>query len=212
MSVRRNNLRQFFWLLVGLGLSAPGFSQSDSRIEISPTIGYLWGGDLWHRTTEGPDLTVGDHLDYGLRAGWVAAPHWVFEFDWTRVPTRLEFSPFLPSISLDIDYLTPRVAYNFCTGAIRPYVAGGLGGAIFDQPTGSDAYFTVTFAAGVKAFLTRNLGIRIEARGLGSGVGDPPLGFPCNEFVPGSDPLETVSCAHAWIINGDLTAGLVFAF
>jgi hypothetical protein len=200
------------WLFLGLGLSAFVSGQSAPRIEVSPTIGYLWGGDLWDRQTQGPDLSVGDHLDYGLRAGWRASPRWVFEFDWTRVPTRLEFSPALPPISLDIDYLTPRVAYHFCTGAIRPYVAGGLGGAIFAMPGTSNGYFTATFAAGVKAFITPNFGARVEARGLASGVGDPPLGFPCNEFVPGSDPLETVSCAHNWIINGDVTAGIVFAF
>ena len=207
-------MRRFSCLLLtlGLGISVPAFSQTVHRIEVSPTVGYLWGGNLWDRTTEGPDLSVGDHLDYGLRAGWVASPHWVFEFDWTRVPTRLEFSPALPPIPLDIDYLTPRVVYNFLTGPIRPYVAGGLGGGIFDKPDGTAGYFTVTFATGVKAFLTPNFGIRVEARGLASGVGDPPLGFPCNEFVQGSDLLETVSGAHDWIINGDVTAGVVVAF
>ena len=169
-------MRRALWLFAGLCLSAPILGQSAPRIEISPTIGYLWGGNLWDRTTEGPDLWVGDHLDYGLRAGWVASPRWVFEFDWTRVPTRLEFSPNLPPIPLDIDYLTPRVAYNFATGAIRPYVAGGLGGGIFDLPEGSNGYFTATFAAGVKAVVTPNFGARVEARGFASGVGDPPLG------------------------------------
>ncbi len=208
----RKSLRRLLWLLAGLGSCASALAQDVHRVEISPTIGYLWGGDLWDRQTEGPSLSIGDHLEYGVRAGWVASPHWAFEFDWTRVPTRLEFSPFLPSVPLDIDYLTPRVVYDFCSGAIRPYLAGGLGGAIFDQPSGTAGYFTVTFAAGVKAFFTPQFGVRVEARGLASGVGEPPLGYPCNEFVPGSDPLETTSCAHGWILNGDINAGIVVAF
>ena len=214
MSVWRNNLRRLVWLLAGLGACTPAFGQSAPRIEISPTIGYLWGGNLWE-VSDGSTLSVGDHLDYGLRVGWVASKRWTFEFDWTRVPTKLVFRNPLepePPISLDIDYLTPRIAYNFLTGAIRPYVAGGLGGAIFDMPSGSDGYFTATFATGVKAFFTPNFGVRIEARGFATGVGDPPLGFPCNEFVPGSDPVESVSCAHGWILNGDVTAGIVVAF
>jgi len=43
-------------------------------------------------------------------------------------------------------------------------------------------------------------------------VGDPPLGFPCTEFVSGDGGVEPVSCAHEWILNGDLTAGIVVAF
>jgi len=62
------------WFLVGLGLSALASGQSAPRVEISPTIGYLFGGNLWERTTEGPALSVGDHLDYGLRVGWLASP------------------------------------------------------------------------------------------------------------------------------------------
>ncbi|MET0619066.1 MAG: hypothetical protein ABW056_02240 [Thermoanaerobaculia bacterium] len=206
-------MRRMSWFLMGLGLSALALGQSAPRVEISPTVGYLFGGNLWDRTTEGPTLSVGDHLDYGLRAGWLASPRWAFEFDWTRVPTRLEFSPALSPISLDIDYLTPRVAYHFATGVFRPYVAGGLGAAIFATPeSGSPAYFTTTLGVGLKVFPLPWLGARIEARGFASGVGDPPLGLPCNELVPGDDGLETVSCAHQWILTGDLTAGIVVAF
>jgi len=206
-------VRRMSWFLVGLGLSALASGQSAPRVEISPTIGYLFGGNLWERTTEGPALSVGDHLDYGLRVGWLASPHWEFELDWTRVPTRLEFSPALPSISLDIDYVTPRVAYHFATGTLRPYVAAGLGIGFFDPADSvSKGYFTGTLAIGLKAFLTPALGARIEARGFASGVGDPPLGFPCTEFVSGDGGVEPVSCAHEWILNGDLTAGIVVAF
>jgi hypothetical protein len=216
MTVRRNSLRRFSWILLGLGLSAPAFSQSAPRFEVSPTFGYLFGGNLWNRRTEGPTLSVGDHLDYGLRAGWRASPRWEFEFDWTRVPTRLEFSPALPPISLDIDYFTPRVAYHFATGALRPYVAAGFGGGVFEMPQSNSngGYFMGTMAVGLKAFLTPSVGARIEARAFASGVGDPPLGFPCTEFAPGGpgDPLVAVSCAHEWILTGDITAGLIVAF
>jgi hypothetical protein len=215
MTMWRNSLRRVLWSLTCLGLWSPAFAQTVPRIEISPTIGYLWGGDLWD-ASDGARLSVGDHLDYGLRAGWVASPRWTFEFDWTRVDTRLDFRTPIPQepIPLDIDYLTPRVAYNFATGAIRPYVAGGLGGGIFDMPTGSNGYFTATFAAGVKALLTPNFGARVEARGFASGVGDPPLGFACTEFVTAGpdEPIVPVSCAHGWILNGDVTAGIVVAF
>ena len=81
--------------------------------------------------------------------------------------------------------------------------------------SGSKGYFTTTLAVGLKAFLTPVLGARIEARGLASGVGDPPLGFACSEFTtpegPGG-PIVPVSCAHQWILTGDLTAGIVVAF
>jgi hypothetical protein len=207
-------VRRMLWLLAGLGLAAPAFGQTARRVEISPTIGYLFGGNLWD-PTEGPSLSVGDHLDYGLRAGWLATPRWEFELDWTRVPTRLEFSSDLSSIPLDIDYLTPRIAYHFATGCFRPYIAAGFGVGFFDMPdTGTKGYFTGTVAVGLKAFMTPALGARVEARGFASGVGDPPLGFACTEVAPGDpgDPVVPVSCAHEWIRSGDVTAGLVLSF
>ena len=160
-------MRRYVFALLGVALPVSGLAQTAPRVEISPTIGYLFGGNLWDRSTEGPTLSVGDHLDYGLRAGWVASPRWEFELDWTRVPTRLEFSPALSPIPLDIDYLTPRVAYHFATGALRPYIAAGFGVGFFDTPeTGSKGYFTGTLAIGLKTFLTPGLGARIEARGF----------------------------------------------
>ena len=205
-------MRRFLWLLAGLGLSAPALGQSFPRIEVSPTIGYLFGGNLWESATDQADLSVGDHLDYGVRAGWRADPHWEFEFDWTHVSTRLEVRLAAP-VPLKIDYVGPLVTYHFCTGWLRPYVAGGLGAGIFNTDE-TNSYFTGSFAVGLKAFVTPNIGARIEARGFGSGVGDPPLGFPCTSFEtdPDTGHVVPVSCAHEWIVNGDVTAGVVFAF
>jgi hypothetical protein len=203
-------LRRLLWFLAGVGLCVPASGQSAPRIEVSPTIGYLWGGELW--SSDEFHLSVGDHLDYGVRAGWMADPHWEFEFDWTRVQTKLVFQTPVPRapVPLDIDYVGPRVVYHFCTGTFRPYIASGLGAAIFNDESGTNSYFTGTLAVGLKAFVTPNLGARIEARGFGSGVGDPPLGFPCTTVS--GDPAETTSCGHEWILNGDVTAGLVVAF
>lgn len=210
-------MRRLSWLFLclglGLGVCTPALAQTEPRIEVSAMVGYLFGGHLWEPVTGGPDLSVGDHLDYGVRAGWRADPHWEFEFDWTHVPTRLEFTHGLAPVSLDIDYVGPLVVYHFCTGWLRPYVAGGLGAAIFNTDE-TNSYFTGTFAVGLKAFVTPNIGARIEARGFASGVGDPPLGFPCTDFVTDPDTMHVVpvSCAHEWILNGDVTAGVVFAF
>ena len=216
MTVRRNNLRRFLWSLAGLVLCVPAFGQTDPRVEISAGVGYLYGGYLWNSKTADAQVSVGEHLDYGVRAGWRASPHWEFEFDWTHVGTRLQFTPNAPPVPLDIDYFTPSVAYHFLTGCLRPYIAAGFGGGVFDIPQSgsSGGYFTGTLAVGLKAFLSPNFGARIEARAFASGVGDPPLGFPCTTIGSGgsSDPAEPASCAHEWIVNGDLTAGLVFAF
>jgi hypothetical protein len=213
MTMWRNSLRRLLWFLAGLALCNSALGQVDPRIEVSPTIGYMFGGDLWDREAAGSSASVEDHLDYGLRAGWRASPRWTFEFDWTDVPTRLVFSGPLPPVELDIDFLTPRITYHFATGCFRPYLAAGFGAAIFDTGSGGEGYWAGTVAVGLKAFLTPAFGARIEARGFATGVGDAALGFPCTTFEGGVEgPVEPVSCAHDFILSADVTAGLVFAF
>ena len=206
-------MRRMSWFLVGLGLSALAFGQSAPRVEISPTIGYLFGGNLWDpndgaRPSRSATTSTTACASAGSRRRDGSSSSTGRAF-----PRGSSFRRSLPSISLDIDYVTPRVAYHFATGALRPYVAAGLGIGFFDTADSvSKGYFTGTLAIGLKAFLTPGLGARIEARGFASGVGDPPLGFPCTEFAPGDGGVEPVSCAHEWSLNGDLTAGIVVAF
>ena len=125
-------MRRMSLFFVGLGLSALAFGQSAPRVEISPTIGYLFGGRSLG-SDRGPD-SLGrrpPRLRPPGRVARVAALGVRVRLDPRSHPARV-FVDAIPSISLDIDYLTPRVAYHFTTGALRPYIAGGLGVGLFD--------------------------------------------------------------------------------
>ncbi len=202
-------------LLLFLGSSGLAVAQSaDKSFEVSPFVGYLFGGDVWERAPDLPSLSVDDHVDYGIRVGFRATSHWVLEMQWTRVPTELSLGFSLPQTHpVNMDYLIAGVAYELTGGSLRPYVLLGVGAAFFDpKEVPSETRFTGSLALGLKAFFTPALGLRVEARGYASSLDDTPLGFPCTTFDGSGGPVVPRSCAKSWLFNGDLTGGLIVAF
>ena len=104
--------------------------------------------------------------------------------------------------NLTIDFLIAGVNYNFGSGPTRPYVSVGLGAGIFDGLNySSHTMFTTTFGFGVKHFFSKTVGMRLEARGWASKP-DSIIKVTCPDN----------GCPNNWILNGDLTGGLVVAF
>lgn len=209
-------MNRYIPTLLGLALAASAFAQTPEAFEISPFAGYLFGGQLTTRSPDVPRTSVDDDADYGLRVGWNATPRWQPELQWTRSATRvsLGFST-LPTFPVEMDYFLAGVTYNILAGAIRPYVSAGLGAALLDtENTSTEARFTGSLGLGVKFFLTPHIGARVEARGYASSLGRVPFGFACTTFEPGEDgeSVVPVSCTRSWLLNGDVTGGLVIAF
>ena len=197
-------------LALGLFIALPVRAQTPTHaIEISPFAGYLFGGSLSHSLDPNLHLSVADRLDYGLRIGFNATPAVEPEIQWTRTETNITGTA-IP-VKLEIDYLLAGASYNFSTGAVRPYISLGLGVAMLNSAVGisSGTGFAASLGVGVKAFFTPNFGIRIEARGYESELPRGYFPFTC---VGDSGNVSPVPCVSGWLLNGDVTGGLIFAF
>jgi opacity protein-like surface antigen len=201
---------------LGLLIVVPVSAQTTPQaIEISPFAGYLFGGSLSHSLDPDPHLSVADRLDYGLRIGFNVTPHVEPEIQWTRTETDVTGTG--TPVSLDINYLVAGVSYNFCAGNIRPYVTLGVGAALLKSSArlreSSATNFAATAGVGVKAFLTPNIGVRLEGRGYVSELPGAYFPITCSSNPGGAGgPIVPVPCINGWLLNGDLTGGLIFAF
>src|SRR5262245_17369786 len=131
---RRNNLKRFLFValpVLSLLAANPAHAQTE-RIEVTPFVGYLFGGTFLHFEFSppmwSPGFHIADHTTYGLRVGFNATQHLEPEIQWSYTDTHLQPRELDP---LRINFFIAGLNYNFCAGPIRPYVSAGLGAGLF---------------------------------------------------------------------------------
>jgi hypothetical protein len=200
--------------LATIGMSVPLGAQTLNPIEVSPFAGYFFGGTIFDfRTPGATNLSFANDVTYGVRVGWNVTPHIEPEFQWSR--TETEFSPAHPEYlhSLNIDYFLGGASYNFGSQTTRPYVSLDLGAARIDAiDYVPNTLFTISVGAGLKQMFTPNFGLRLDARGYTSMTNDRLRNVCSTSTGPAGGPVVPVPCAHSWLLNGDVSGGVVIAF
>ncbi|HXO19278.1 MAG TPA: outer membrane beta-barrel protein [Thermoanaerobaculia bacterium] len=166
--------KAFFALLLLLPASALA---QYSRFEITPTAGYRFSGRVRAVDDNGfvhdnSDLRVDEKGIYGVTLDIPLAYSWKLELLANHQATSfsLDSGLFQPRVRLgdvDIDYLQIGLLYQWGRGQVNPYFTGSLGVARIDPKFGGTAEnrFAGSLAGGVKIFFSRNVGLRLEARG-----------------------------------------------
>ncbi|NOX48505.1 MAG: hypothetical protein GXO89_16175 [Chlorobi bacterium] len=194
-------------------LVAPGSLSAQGKFELTPLIGYQFGGKL--RMYEG-DLKVKDQMNYGLAASTALAPDTRFEFMWTHMETSADFRPYYGyeflrgSFNLNINYYQIGGVREFPKGgAVVPFGEFTLGAVQFtpsDVNIAETWRFSVTLGGGAKFWLSDRIGIRLQARLL------MPLYFQGVSLYAGTGGSGMGVGAGVPILQGDFLAGLIFAF
>ncbi|NWF99651.1 MAG: outer membrane beta-barrel protein [Thermoanaerobaculaceae bacterium] len=172
--------------LVGiLGLAASGAAQS-SRVELVPTLGYAWGGQMLvqERAFQFKDLDVdiSSSGTYGLRLDVPVGQSLAVELLLQRQDTQLKDDQGLfgetpggfvvPGSThiLDAEFTTAQLGFLWFVkhGPARWHLAAALGltHANFLLPIPSDRVSSYSLGAGVQLELSEHLGIRFESRYL----------------------------------------------
>jgi hypothetical protein len=203
--------------MLGLLLTSYATAQSPLQpFEITAFAGYFVGGTVFDHDIPGiPNLKIGNDLDWGARFGWNASAHLEPELQWTRTTTTQFATPIHQGLqSLTIDYFLGGASWNFGSGATRPHLSLDLGAARIDAIDYlADTLFTISVGAGIKHFFTPHFGVRLDARGYTS-LTNERLKSVCITPSVGDagSPVGYRPCAHDWLLNGDFTGGVVFAF
>jgi len=185
-----------------------GFSQS---IEITPTIGYTFGGKVYTRYGE---INVKSSESYGGIIGVVMPNNTSVQFEYFRQPTvgeyRNYFDPaqFNQNADLDIDWYQlgffRQMPFN---EQISPYGGISLGATNFilrSEPTQYDEWsFSIALQGGVKIYLHDRIGLRLNARLL------MPIQWGGFGFYAGSGGSGATASAGTYFIQGDVGAGLI---
>jgi len=158
-------------LIAGLSMS---HSAPAAEFEITPFAGFTMGGEFKDAET-GESLSFDDTSSYGIMLDFKQAEDPWIELYFSRQQTSLKVDQgaFIsdPLFDVDIEYYHLGGTYGTATGMVRPYVAGTFG-ATHMVPHGeglqSETKFSLGLGGGVKLYLTKRLGVRLDGRWLGT--------------------------------------------
>ena len=199
-------MRRFVLAVVLCGISTSAAAQT---VEVSPFVGYRFGGDLYEVYTGAAlDIdgaaTVGGvvdvFIDRGLSFSFVYA-HQDAEIEAVDSSGRAtEFG------RLSVDHWHAGGTQEFGAGAVRPFLIGTIGLTRFGAPGDSELRFSTAAGGGVKLMPTRHLGIRLDGRVYAVFVDGWTNGGVCG----GAGCVVGVDASIIW--QAEFTAGLVLSF
>lgn len=163
------------------------------KLEITPMAGISTGGgvDLNTGVAGTESISVGSGFTWGGTLGYYLSQYIQFEVEYARQNSSLapdfdigQGDP--ASIGLGVDQILGNFVFqtNVAGGAVSPFFLVGAGAAIFtpdnrDLPGGIDPLDSTTrfqwgVGAGVKLFVTSNVGFRFQGRYRPTNVGTQP--------------------------------------
>jgi hypothetical protein len=143
-SSRRPRFRGFALLLLLLGLvgaSSAARGEESAGTESTRERPVLVGITIGIRMFN-PELELGDDFSFGGRVGVGLGDRWALMMDFVACHPSREAT----AVAAYVDALRMLARFNLQTGAIRPYLVGGIGGVLFmfqDSPTSAGGALTV---------------------------------------------------------------------
>ncbi len=150
-------------------------------IEITPTVGFRWGGEI--RAEETTTLDRDADLDEGYSLGLVVdipvsdrlQIELLADHQRTGLDSGTLFGPSDRQFDLDIDYYHVGALYQWKTARVTPFVVGSMGLADLQPRDGlnsSTRRFSGSLGGGVKIPFSPNIAIRFEGRAFWTDTGD----------------------------------------
>lgn len=154
----------------------PAVSFAAQMIEVTPFTGHRYGGSFEDANT-GAKFEVGDAATYGLVLDFDSEPSKQIEVFLSRQSTQLTTSGTFtgnPLFDLTIDYYHIGGLYMLpedrsVPAFVHPFVSGtfGLTRMAPKRPDlTTENYLSLSLGGGAKFFLARNLGLRLDVRGI----------------------------------------------
>jgi opacity protein-like surface antigen len=143
-----------------LGIIGPGIA-SAVDFEVSPLLGYRFGGQFHEETTD-RDVDLDPSEAFGLAVDVEYAPDKMVEVFYSRQSTSIEDT----DLDLDVEYFQIGGVAEFTQDAYTPYAVGTIGATRFspDGDFDSETRFSLTFGAGVKWFFNERWAAKVEGR------------------------------------------------
>jgi len=141
-----------------------------AKFEITPLLGYTFGGDFKNSETE-ETLDFDEGASYGVILGLKDQSKTgsaFYELLYLRQESSLELNND-KNFDVDVNYLHIGGRYGSDGAAVNPYVAAGIGVTYFDPNKGdSETEFSFSIGAGINVPLHEHVQLRFEGRGFGT--------------------------------------------
>lgn len=185
---------------------------SDSAFELTPFVGYTWGGTIFADQTFvfGQDVDVSPSANFGANFGIPLGDSGMkLELMANRQSSELEtgsglFEPDQEVADIDVTYLHAGLQIPFARSRnATPYVIVSAGLADLDpqiQGVGSEQRFSASAGVGVKVPMSNMLSFRFEGRGYYTSLEQDSDCRVCDYFY------------NEDFYQGQVNAGLVFSF
>jgi hypothetical protein len=207
------------WFLTAALLVIAPAAARGQKVEITPVVGYRFGGGFSSATGIGTadpavDYEVQDAASFGVHLGLRVANDGELELLYSRQNTRLGTGGLFTGEALfDLALETWQAGGNYLfaeeASRLRPYIGVGLGiTRLLPEPAAlqDETRFSASFAAGAKVWLGRHVGLRFEARGFFTVLESD------RETFCGSGEGCLVHASGSDISQGEVRAGLVLRF
>jgi opacity protein-like surface antigen len=206
---------RFSVAIIFLALSSfSAFAQT--RFEVQPFVGYKFGGgtDVGANALGISHINIDSSIAYGLTATFNPSEHTGVEFLWNRQPTNASGvffggGTYPTKIGTTVDQFQGNFLYSFIghENKIEPFLLCGLGATDMHGDGSSTTKFSWAVGGGVKFFVSRHVGFRIQARYVPTYLYSTNGGVWCNWW------------GYCWVVpndhflnQGDVTTGVVFRF
>lgn len=203
-------------LLFAVLLLVPTFAFGQGLgLELTPSVGYRWGGEITAGQTDlfPFDVSIADGASFGLTFDVPLTRSLQLELLADHQSTNFEDNDDLFGSEnnlgdVDVNYYSAGLLFEFpASRDVRPFLALGLGIAnIEPQIAGASAEsrFSGNIGGGVKVFVTDNIGLRLEARGFWTDTDDRErdCDFDYDCYYSYNDDLA----------QGQVKMGVIFAF
>ncbi len=181
-------------------------------IEITPMIGYRWGGEIKAHNSAlfSNDVDIKEAATQGFALGIRPEGGFIIELSVDRQKSAflekdLLFGEENELFDVETTYYHVGVGYNWKRGDFEPFLTGSLGVASIDPdaPGASSAdEFSASFGGGVKIWVHRHFGFRLELRGYWANTDQD--GNDCG-ICPGDDLDDD-------LFQGQARFGLIVSF
>jgi opacity protein-like surface antigen len=191
-------------------------ASAQTRFEIQPFVGYKFGGG----TDVGPNTLGLSHIDidssiaYGVTATYNPSEHTGVEFLWNHQPTNASGAlvgggTYPIKIGATLDQFHGNFLYSFAghESKVEPFVLFGLGATDMHGDGSSTTKFSWAVGGGLKYFVSRHVGFRVQARYVPTYLYSTSGGVWCNWW------------GYCWVVpndhflnQGDVTGGVILRF
>lgn len=198
-----------FFILFG---SAPLWA---GQIEISPFIGYTFGGGFDVTDLELARIDLKSGTSFGVSAGYVFKERYQLEFMWNRQDTALvgkllDTDQDFPLADAKLDQYHVNFLYHFGqpSNPLRPFVLGGVGASRLNPDGDFDGFTKISYGigGGIKYFFTEKAGVRMQGRYTPTYISSKDNQVICDQFGC------FLGTERKYINQFELTAGAFFRF